>query len=132
MLYVYPDNFIVPVIFVENFMNKGTKEKKSEKIEVEKCIKEVLKNDEQEKFRNDDKNECYEKLQEELVMEWEYEGKKIVHYRQKKWYKKKMRNHWRIENSLHHVLDELFHEDRSAARNSKNNMAVLRKLPTTF
>ena len=37
------------------------------------------------------------------------------------------RNHWRIENSLHHVLDELFHEDRSAARNSKNNMAVLRK-----
>lgn len=53
--------------------------------------------------------------------------KKIVHYRQKKWYKKKMRNHWRIENSLHHVLDELFHEDRSAARNSKNNMAVLRK-----
>mgnify|MGYP001071212290 CR=1 FL=1 len=83
MIYVYPDNFIVPVIFVENFMNKGTKEKKSEKIEVEKCIKEVLKNDEQEKFRNDeqekfrndDKNECYEKLQEELVMEWEYEGK---------------------------------------------------------
>lgn len=54
-------------------------------------------------------------------------GKKIVHYRQKKCYKKKMRNHWRIENSLHHVLDELFHEDRSAARNSKNNMAVLRK-----
>ena len=38
------------------------------------------------------------------------------------------RNHWRIENSLHHVLDELFHEDRSAAKNSKNNMAVLRKL----
>lgn len=75
MIYVYPDNFIVPVIFVENFMNKGTKEKKSEKIEVEKCIKEVVKNDEQEKFRNDDKNECYEKLQEELVMEWEYEGK---------------------------------------------------------
>ena len=37
------------------------------------------------------------------------------------------RNHWRIENSLHHVLDELFHEDRSAARNSKNNMAGLRK-----
>lgn len=29
------------------------------------------------------------------------------------------RNHWRIENSLHHVLDELFHEDRSAARNSR-------------
>lgn len=37
------------------------------------------------------------------------------------------RNHWRIENSLHHVLDDLFHEDRSTARNSKNNMAVLRK-----
>ena len=75
MIYVYPDNFIVPVIFVENFMNKGTNEKKSEKIEVEKWIKEVVKNYEQEKFRNDDKNECYEKLQEELVMEWEYEGK---------------------------------------------------------
>lgn len=37
------------------------------------------------------------------------------------------RNHWRIENSLHHLLDDLFHEDRSTARNSKNNMAVLRE-----
>lgn len=31
MIYVYPDNFIVPVIFVENFMNKGTKERKVKK-----------------------------------------------------------------------------------------------------
>ena len=33
-----------------------------------------------------------------------------MHYRQKKWYKKKMRNHWRIENSLHHVLDEILED----------------------
>ena len=37
------------------------------------------------------------------------------------------RSHWRIENSLHHVLDDLFREDRSSARNSKNNLALLRK-----
>ena len=57
------------------------------------------------------------KLEQDYQQQLEVKkGKKIVHYRQKKWYKKKMRNHWRIENSLHHVLDELFHEDRSAAR----------------
>ena len=38
------------------------------------------------------------------------------------------RNHWKIENSLHHVLDELFREDRSSARKSKNNLAVIRKI----
>lgn len=38
------------------------------------------------------------------------------------------RNHWRIENSLHHVLDDLFREDRSSARKSKNNLAVIRKI----
>ena len=38
------------------------------------------------------------------------------------------RNHWKIENSLHHVLDDLFREDRSSARKSKNNLAVNRKI----
>lgn len=38
------------------------------------------------------------------------------------------RNHWKIENSLHHVLDDLFREDRSTARKSKNNLAVIRKI----
>ena len=38
------------------------------------------------------------------------------------------RNHWKIENSLHYVLDDLFREDRSPARKSKNNLAVIRKI----
>lgn len=38
------------------------------------------------------------------------------------------RNHWKIENSLHHVLDDLFREDRSSAKKSKNNLAVIRKI----
>ena len=38
------------------------------------------------------------------------------------------RNHWKIENSLHYVLDGLFREDRSSARKSKNNLAVIRKI----
>lgn len=38
------------------------------------------------------------------------------------------RNHWKIENSLHHVLDDLFREDRSSARKSRNNPAVIRKI----
>lgn len=37
------------------------------------------------------------------------------------------RNHWRIENCLHHVLDEDFLEDRSTARKSKNALSILRK-----
>jgi predicted transposase YbfD/YdcC len=37
------------------------------------------------------------------------------------------RGHWKIENSLHHVLDDLFREDRSSARKSRNNLAILRK-----
>ena len=41
---------------------------------------------------------------------------------------KTKRNHWKIENSLHHVLDDLFREDRSSARKSKNNLAVIRKI----
>lgn len=38
------------------------------------------------------------------------------------------RDHWKIENSLHYVLDNLFREDRSSARKSKNNLAVIRKI----
>ena len=38
------------------------------------------------------------------------------------------RDHWKIENSLHYVLDDLFREDRSSARKSKNNLAVIRKI----
>lgn len=37
------------------------------------------------------------------------------------------RSHWKIENALHHVLDDVFREDRSSARRSKNNLALIRK-----
>ena len=37
------------------------------------------------------------------------------------------RDHWRIENCLHYVLDTDFLEDRSTARKSKNVLSVLRK-----
>ena len=37
------------------------------------------------------------------------------------------RRHWAIENSLHHVLDDSFREDRSPAKKSKNNLALIRK-----
>ncbi len=37
------------------------------------------------------------------------------------------RDHWRIENCLHHVLDEDFLEDKSTAKRSKNTLSVLRK-----
>lgn len=39
----------------------------------------------------------------------------------------KRRAHWLIENQLHHVLDESFREDRSPAKKSKNNLALIRK-----
>ncbi len=38
------------------------------------------------------------------------------------------REHWSIENRLHHVLDESFREDRSPAKKSKNNLALIRKI----
>lgn len=38
------------------------------------------------------------------------------------------RNHWKIENGLHHVLDDTLREDRSPATSSKNNLALLRKI----
>lgn len=37
------------------------------------------------------------------------------------------REHWKIENNLHHVLDDDFREDRSTAKKSKNNLSVIRK-----
>lgn len=37
------------------------------------------------------------------------------------------RLHWAIENRLHHVLDDTFREDRSPAKKSRNNLALIRK-----
>lgn len=37
------------------------------------------------------------------------------------------RDHWSVENRLHHILDDTFREDRSPARESKNNLALIRK-----
>lgn len=37
------------------------------------------------------------------------------------------REHWGVENRLHHVLDDTFREDRSPAKKSKNNLALIRK-----
>lgn len=37
------------------------------------------------------------------------------------------RAHWGIENRVHHVLDDTFREDRSPAKKSKNNLALIRK-----
>lgn len=37
------------------------------------------------------------------------------------------REHWKIENSCHHVLDDTMREDRSPAKKSKNNLALIRK-----
>ena len=37
------------------------------------------------------------------------------------------REHWSVENRLHHVLDDTFREDRSPAKGSKNNLALIRK-----
>lgn len=37
------------------------------------------------------------------------------------------REHWSVENRLHHVLDDTFREYRSPAKKSKNNLALIRK-----
>ena len=37
------------------------------------------------------------------------------------------REHWAVENRLHHVLDDTFREDRSPAKKSKMNLALIRK-----
>jgi predicted transposase YbfD/YdcC len=41
-----------------------------------------------------------------------------------------IRNHWRVENGLHWVLDVTFHEDASRVRerNAARNLALLRKI----
>lgn len=38
------------------------------------------------------------------------------------------RDHWKIENSFHHVMDDTFREDHSGARKSRNNLALLRRI----
>ena len=40
---------------------------------------------------------------------------------------RRKRDHWRVENCLHHVLDDTFREDRSPAKKSKNNLSLIRK-----
>ncbi|WP_294404295.1 hypothetical protein [uncultured Clostridium sp.] len=72
MLYVYPDNFIVPVIFVENFMSKETYEKEYDADILNKLEK--INAEKQENFRDDDRKECYDELQKELTMDWKEEG----------------------------------------------------------
>lgn len=37
------------------------------------------------------------------------------------------RGHWAVENSLHHVPDDTSSEDRSPAKRSKHNLALIRK-----
>lgn len=37
------------------------------------------------------------------------------------------RKHWTVENRLHHTLDDSFREDRSPAKKSRNNLALIRK-----
>ena len=39
-----------------------------------------------------------------------------------------IRDHWRIENSLHYVLDMDMLEDKSTNRKGKNNLALIRKI----
>ena len=38
------------------------------------------------------------------------------------------REHWSVENRLHHVLDDTFREDRSPAKGPRNNLALIRKV----
>ena len=47
---------------------------------------------------------------------------------------KYIRQHWHIENSLHHVLDVSFREDHSKIRtkNAPENLNILRKLTTNI
>lgn len=78
MLYIYPDNYIVPVIFVENLINKKSDEicrnYYDEQMHNIGEIKERLKQDQQEKFRNNCEEKYYDRLQEKLIMDWEQEG----------------------------------------------------------
>lgn len=53
-----------------------------------------------------------------IISDMKLDAEKMAEYK---------REHWRIENNLHHVLDDVFREDRSTATKSKNNLAVIRK-----
>lgn len=53
-----------------------------------------------------------------LISDKKMEAKELGEYK---------RGHWTIENTLHHVLDDSFREDRSPAKKSKNNLALIRK-----
>lgn len=53
-----------------------------------------------------------------VISDLKITGKEMGKYR---------RSHWTIENRLHHVLDDTFREDRSPAKGSKNNLALVRK-----
>lgn len=54
-----------------------------------------------------------------MISDLELTAEKIGNYK---------RAHWSIENKVHHVLDDTFREDRSPAKKSKNNLALLRKI----
>lgn len=45
-----------------------------------------------------------------------------------KWIMEIKRNHWAVENKLHHVLDDTFREDRSPSKRSKNSLSLIRKI----
>ncbi len=53
-----------------------------------------------------------------MISDMVLSAKEMAHYK---------REHWKIENNLHHVLDDAFREDRSTAKGSKNNLALIRK-----
>ena len=53
-----------------------------------------------------------------IISDRELSAKEIGEYK---------RNHWSVENRLHHVLDDTFREDRSPAKGSKYNLALIRK-----
>ena len=53
-----------------------------------------------------------------IVSNKKYSAEELAHYK---------RSHWAIENSLHHVLDEDFLEDKCPAKKSRVTLSILRK-----
>lgn len=53
-----------------------------------------------------------------IISDMEISAEEVARYK---------REHWWIENKLHHVLDDVFREDRSPAKKSKDNLALVRK-----
>ena len=53
-----------------------------------------------------------------IISNKECDAEELAHYK---------RSHWAIENSLHHVLDEDFLEDKCPAKKSKVTLSILRK-----